>query len=211
METSKSHWENVYQTKKSDQVSWFQSHLSKSLELIEGSGLHKNARMIDVGGGASTLADDLLAKDYSDLTVLDISGEALNQSKKRLGEKSKQIAWIEDDILKADLPKRAFDLWHDRAVFHFLTKAEARKAYLEVLKQSLKPGGFVMIASFSLEGPPKCSGLEVMRYSPQTMSQELGPGFSLIKTCSERHQTPFDTFQNFVYCLFIFRLFPTKQ
>src|SRR3989338_7464648 len=199
---SKTHWENVYQTKKADQVSWFQSHLAKSLELIEKSGIDKKAQIIDVGGGTSTLADDLLTKGFSDLTVLDISSEALNQAKKRLGEKSKRMIWLEADILKADLPKSVFDLWHDRAVFHFLTKAEERKAYLEVLKQALKSGGFVIISSFSLEGPLKCSGLDVVRCSSETLSSELGNGFSLIKSSDERHKTPFNSFQNFVYVLF---------
>ena len=198
----KAHWENVYQTKPSDRVSWFQAHLAVSLELIEDAGLAEDAKIIDVGGGASTLADDLLAKGYGDVTVLDISSQALDQSRKRLGEKSKKITWLEADILKAGLPRNAFDLWHDRAVFHFLTSLEDRKAYLEVLRQSVKPGGTVIMASFSLEGPEKCSGLNVMRYNPETMSRELGGGFTLIKSRNESHRTPFDTLQDFVYCLF---------
>lgn len=201
-EHEKIHWENVYQTKSPDKVSWFQDHLEKSLELIVAAGIDKKARIIDVGGGASTLAEDLLAKGYSDLTVLDISSGALSQSKKRLGEKSKHIIWLDADILKADLPKNVFDLWHDRAVFHFLTTPGDRKTYLKVLRQSLKPGGFVIMASFSLEGPEKCSGLAVMRYSPEALSRELGPDFTLVKDCHERHKTPFNTTQDFIYCLF---------
>ena len=202
MDTQKNHWENVYKSKGPEQVSWFQPHLTKSLELITQSGVDKKARIIDIGGGTSTLADDLFAKGYSDLTVLDISAEALNQSKKRLGEKAGQMTFIETDILKAGLPKNGFDLWHDRAVFHFLTQRDERKAYLETLRQSLKPGGFVIIASFSLEGPPKCSGLDVMRYSPEILGRELGSDFALLNSCFERHKTPFNSFQDFVYCLY---------
>ncbi len=183
-------------------MSWFQPHLAKSLELIAETGIDENASIVDVGGGASTLADDLLTKGLNHLSVLDISDEALNQSQKRLGEKAKQITWLEADILKAGLPENAFDLWHDRAVFHFLTKTEDRKTYLEVLRRSLKPGGFVIMSSFNLEGPEKCSGLDVMRYSPETMSRELGADFILLKSCQEHHKTPFDTAQDFVYCLF---------
>ena len=200
--TSKEHWEEVYKKKQPTEVSWYQTHLQKTLELILKTGIGKEASIIDVGGGASTLADDLLAKGFSDLTVLDISSEALNQSKKRLGEKSKAVKWVEADLLKADVPKNTFDLWHDRAVFHFLTQPEERKVYLEVLKQSIKPGGSVIIASFNLEGPPKCSGLEVMRYSPETLAREFGKDFTFITSVNERHKTPFDTLQDFVYCVF---------
>ncbi len=202
MGTSKNHWENVYKTKLPEQVSWFQPHLAKSLELIVESGIDKRDRIIDVGGGASTLADDLLAKGFSQIAILDISAQALNQSKKRLGEKAKRITWLEMDILKADLTQNTFDLWHDRAVFHFLTNPKDRKTYLEVMKQSLKPDGFLIIASFSLEGPQKCSGLEVMRYSPEMFSKELGGDFLFLESINERHQTPFGTLQEFVYCIF---------
>ena len=202
MTDQKKHWGNVYQTKLPDQVSWFQPHLAKSLKLISESGIDKGANIIDVGGGASTLADDLLAKGFSQVTILDISVQALNQSKKRLGKKAKSITCLEADILKASLPASSFDLWHDRAVFHFLTKVEDRKAYLEVLKQSLKPNGFVVIATFSLEGPCKCSGLEVSRYSSETLSKELGKEFKLVSSLNECHKTPFGASQNFVYCLF---------
>ncbi|OGW84981.1 MAG: methyltransferase [Omnitrophica bacterium RIFCSPLOWO2_01_FULL_45_10b] len=199
---SKEHWAGIYKTKKPTEVSWYQPHLTKSLELITESGIDKKTRIIDVGGGASTLADDLLEKGYSELTVLDISQEALGKSKERLGDKANRITWVEADVLKIDFPENSFDLWHDRAVFHFLTKAEERKAYLEVLKKALKSGGFVIISSFSLEGPLKCSGLDVVRCSSETLSSELGNGFSLIKSSDERHKTPFNSFQNFVYVLF---------
>ncbi len=176
--------------------------MNQSLNLILESGIGGEAQIIDVGGGVSTLADDLLAKGFNHVTVLDISAAALGQSKKRLAEKSGQIVWMEADILKANLPQNTFDLWHDRAVFHFLTNLEEQKSYLNALKQSLKAGGFAVMASFSLEGPPKCSGLEVMRYSPETLSKKLGPAFSILKTAEEHHRTPFDTCQAFIYCLF---------
>lgn len=202
METQKTHWENVYQAKLQNQVSWFQPHLEKSLELIALVNLSKDSKIIDAGGGASTLPDDLLAKGYDKLTIWDISSEALKQSQKRLGEKSKQIKWIDANILKADFQNNSFDLWHDRAVFHFLTKAEDRKTYLKILNKSLNPGGFVIIASFGLEGPLKCSGLEVFRYSPASLSSEIGSNFLLLKNATEDHHTPFGTVQKFVYCLF---------
>lgn len=196
---TKSHWENVYLNKKADEVSWFQPHLSKSLDLILESGPNPEARIIDVGGGASTLVDDLLGKGYADITVLDISAAALEVSKKRLGRKANQVNWMEGDITAVTLPEKHYDVWHDRAVFHFLTRKHDRTAYLKQLRRSLKPDGVVVIACFSLEGPPKCSGLEVMRYSPETLTRELGPQFTLLKHAGERHKTPFNTTQEFLY------------
>ena len=201
-ETRKQHWENVYQTKKADQVSWFQPHLSKSLDFIVQSGIGLSASMIDVGGGASTLVDDLLEKGYSNISILDISGTALETSKKRLGNKAGKIHWIEGDITNVKLPEQHFDLWHDRAVFHFLTDAAARQKYKENLDSSLKPGGGLILAAFSLKGPERCSGLNVTRYSPELLQAELGKGYRLIKTLEETHPTPFGTTQEFVYCFF---------
>ena len=182
-------------------MSWYQPHLNKSLELIV-SVSSKDSKIIDIGGGSSTLADDLLAKGYTNVTVLDISGQALNASKERLGHLANKVIWLEADIIKVSLVPNGFDVWHDRAVFHFLTDPADRKKYIETLKKALTPEGFLIMAAFSLEGPLKCSGLEVVRYSPETLSRELGDGFSLLKTSQERHQTPFNTFQNFTYCLF---------
>ncbi len=158
--------------------------------------------MIDVGGGASTLVDDLLDKGYTDLTVLDLSARALQVSKERLGDKANLVHWIPGDITAVELPEQFFDLWHDRAVFHFLTSSAARKRYLETLHRSLKPGGILVIASFSLKGPERCSGLEVVRYSPETLQEEIGGNYRLLKSVEEAHQTPFGTKQEFVYCLF---------
>ncbi len=202
MSTQKTHWENVYKNKKPDEVSWFQSHLSKSLELIFESKISHEAQIIDVGGGASTLVDDLLQKGFRNISVLDISGVALEISKKRLGSEAERVNWIEGDITTVQLPEYHYDLWHDRAVFHFLRKTKDQKAYFEILRKSLKPGGVVIIASFGLEGPQKCSGLDVMRYSPETLQKELGENYCLTESLKESHQTPFGTCQEFVYCSF---------
>ncbi len=198
----KGHWESVYKTKDPSCVSWYQPHLAISLKFISETGISKNASIIDVGGGASTLADDLLAQKYERITVVDLSSEALKKAKARLGNCAQEVTWIEADITKTSFPPDSFDLWHDRAVFHFLTNPEDRKKYIKTLTNSLKSGGYLIMATFSLEGPLKCSGLEVMRYSPETLSRELGERFSLLKSSKERHQTPFNTFQNFAYCLF---------
>jgi len=197
----KDHWEEVYLNKPSTEVSWYQSHLKKSFELIV-SVSSKDSKIIDVGGGSSTLVDDLLEKGYTNLTVLDISQEALKVSKDRLGSLADKVTWIEAGITHVSFPPESFDVWHDRAVFHFLTECTDRKKYIEILKSALKPEGFLIMATFSLEGPLKCSGLDVVRYSPEILSRELGDGFSLVKNSQELHQTPFGTFQNFTYCLF---------
>ncbi|OGW81070.1 MAG: methyltransferase [Omnitrophica bacterium GWA2_52_8] len=197
-----SHWNSVYRMKTPEQVSWFQPRLEKSLELIAISGVDKKERILDAGGGASTLAGDLLTRGYENITVLDISGQALQKAKDRLGKTADNMTWIEANITKVDLLEDSIALWHDRAVFHFLTAEKDRWAYAKTLNKALKPGGYLILACFSLEGPSKCSGLEVMRYSPETLSRELGPGFSLVQSDFENHKTPFGTQQNFVYCLF---------
>ena len=197
---SKSHWENIYKTKASTQVSWYQEHLQTPLRLIERAGVEKTAQIIDVGGGASTLVDDLLESGFKHITVLDISSSAIDAARKRLGSRADEVTWIEADITKVALPHHYYDLWHDRAVFHFLTSAEERQKYLEAVKQSLKPRGHVIISTFALEGPPKCSGLDVVRYSPQNLHEEFGNEFELIESASEVHLTPFGTKQKFIYC-----------
>ncbi len=198
----KSHWENVYKTKNADQVSWFKPHLSMSLGLILGTKIDKHDPIIDVGGGASTLVDDLLSEGFMDITVLDISSESLEVAKKRLGKKALKVHWMTDDITTANLPKNHYSLWHDRAVFHFLTSPEDRKKYVKVMNESLKPQGAVIIATFSLKGPERCSGLDIVRYSPETLQAEFGENYRLIKNLEEPHETPFGTKQEFVYCLF---------
>ena len=197
---SKDHWETVYSTKASDAVSWFQPHADFSVGLIKATGVGHDASIIDVGGGASTLVDDLLANGYTDLTVLDLSASALAAARKRLGSKASAVRWIEADITKADLPGHQFDIWHDRAVFHFLTSPEDRAAYVRTVFHSVKPGGHVIVATFAEDGPNQCSGLPVMRYRPDELHAEFGEAFSLLHHEKEAHHTPSGTVQQFVYC-----------
>jgi hypothetical protein len=201
MPDTRTHWENIYKTKSSKEVSWYQPHLAKSLEFILGLGLPRDAAIIDIGGVASTLPDDLLAGGFKNITVLDVSSEALKISRDRLGSAAKSVRWIEADITQAGLDRDAYDLWHDRAVFHFLIRPEDRAKYVGTLTGSLKAGGFAMIAAFGPHGPPKCSGLEVVRYSAQSLLVELGDAFKLEKQRIETHQTPFGATQEFLYSL----------
>lgn len=196
----KTHWETVYQTKNVDQVSWYREHLDNSLQMILNTNVGKEAAIIDVGGGSSTLVDDLLNAGFIDVSVLDISVKALEKSQERLGKKSESVEWIEADITEIDLPKNHYDVWHDRAVFHFLTDAEDRRKYVELVLRSLKIGGHIIVASFGLNGPKKCSGLDVVQYSPDSMHNEFGENFQLVKSVSETHKTPFETTQEFIYC-----------
>ena len=161
-----------------------------------------NAAIIDVGGGASTLPDDLLARGLKNITVLDISSKVLEVSKSRLGDKARCVQWIEADVLNFAFPACKYDLWHDRALFHFLTKPEYRQKYVNNLSGALKPGGYALIATFGSNGPLKCSGLEIVRYSAQKLREALGEAFTLEKHFTEIHKTPFDTTQEFLYCLF---------
>jgi ubiquinone/menaquinone biosynthesis C-methylase UbiE len=197
---SKSHWENIYETKDATQVSWFQRHPELSFQFIERTGIEKAAHIIDVGGGASTLADDLLSNGYENVTVLDISAAALDVAQRRLGLLASKVNWLEADITSADLPTQYYDLWHDRAVFHFLTNPKDRANYVETVRRSVKAGGHVIVATFGLEGPLRCSGLEVIRYNPNGLHHEFGNDFELVDTTEELHQTPFGTEQQFVYC-----------
>jgi SAM-dependent methyltransferase len=197
---SKDHWEHVYSTKKSDDVSWFQPHAEESLRLIRGTGVPHEAALIDVGGGASTLVDDLLAEHYTQLTVLDLSAAALTAARERLGARAAGVRWLEADITRAALPVHAFDVWHDRAVFHFLTDAADRAAYVQAVLRSVKPGGHVIVATFAEDGPLQCSGLPVMRYDATALHAEFGAPFALLAHERETHHTPFGTVQSFIYC-----------
>ena len=196
------HWERLYNSTAPDRRSWHQDHLRQSLELIEYAALPLDGRIIDVGGGASTLVDDLLGKGYENLAVLDISAAALDEAKLRLGDSGARVRWIEADISEADLPANEFDLWHDRALFHFLTQDEARSDYLRLLRSSLRSGGYAILATFAQNGPEECSGLPTMRYSEEALGAELGPGFRLMDSRIETHRKPQGGEQNFVYCLF---------
>ena len=197
---SESHWTSVYSTKAPDAVSWYAPHLNTSLQLIKRVA-PKWPAIIDVGGGESTLVDDLLAEGYRYLTVLDISAEAIEVSKKRFGVLATYINWRVGDITKVDLPNNCYDVWHDRAVFHFLTNEDDRRAYVEQVTYSMKPGGHVIVATFGPEGPTKCSGLDVVRYDADTLHAEFGKSFRLVKSRTEVHKTPWGTEQQFLYCL----------
>jgi len=197
---SKDHWENVYSTKATNSVSWFQPHADLSLDIIRSTQLGKGAAIIDVGGGASTLVDDLLANGYTDLTVLDLSGAALSTARKRLGAEESKVRWIEADITQVDLPAKRYDIWHDRAVFHFLTDAADRAAYVRTVLRSVKPGGHVIVATFAEDGPLQCSGLPVVRYRPDELHGQFGDAFQLLDHRKEEHRTPAGKVQSFVYC-----------
>lgn len=196
----KEHWENVYRTKEVDQVSWYRDHLENSLQLIRQTKVGKDAAIIDVGGGSSTLVDDLLMEGFADLTVLDISAAALERSRTRLEPRGESVQWIEGDITQIDLPADRYDVWHDRAVFHFLTQRNDRRKYIDLVKRSLRVGGHIIIASFGINGPKRCSGLDVVQYSPESMRNEFGKSFEMVSSISETHQTPFQSTQEFIYC-----------
>lgn len=199
---SKSHWESIYSRKTPGEVGWYQEHPSSSLRYIEKTKVSKAGQIIDIGGGASTLVDHLLADGYSQITVLDISAMALQLAQERLGVHADAVKWIEADVTEAKLPQHVYDIWHDRAVFHFLTHSDERKRYVRTLHDALRPGGHGIIATFSLDGPPKCSGLEVVRYSPETLLRELGDSFLLVDSHRETHRTPSGTKQEYVFCHF---------
>jgi ubiquinone/menaquinone biosynthesis C-methylase UbiE len=199
---SKEHWEGVYRNKAADAVSWYRSHLDTSLRLIDENAPDRNAAIIDVGGGESTLVDDLLQRGYRNLTVLDMSAVALDTTKQRLGSIAEQVTWVESDIMVVDLPEHRYDVWHDRAVFHFLTEPSQRDAYTRLLTRTLKQGGRVVIATFGPLGPNRCSVLDVRRYDVQLLSDEFGPGFELVTSTLEDHHTPAGSSQQFLYCSF---------
>ncbi|MDP4300403.1 class I SAM-dependent methyltransferase [Leptothrix discophora] len=198
--TNKDHWERVYTHKAAEAVSWFQPHADTSLRLIGASAMPRSGALIDVGGGASTLVDDLLEAGYQDLSVLDLSASALAAAGKRLGARASLVRWIEADITQVELPRQVYDLWHDRAVFHFLTTETDRQAYVRQVRQAVKPGGHVIVASFAEDGPSQCSGLPVVRYSPDALHAEFGAPFTLLSHEEDVHHTPFGTVQKFVYC-----------
>lgn len=194
------HWERVYATKSADKVSWFQEHAKRSLEIIRSIHPDPKARIIDVGGGASTLVDDLIADGFECISVLDLSAIALKVARRRLGTKGAAVEWIFGDIRHVKLPTQAYDIWHDRAVFHFLTDPADRLAYVQQVMRAVKPGGHVIVATFAPDGPDQCSGLPVARYSHEQLHGEFGPAFELIDKANEEHKTPWGSMQHFVYC-----------
>ena len=199
------HWQKVYTTKATDAVSWYQEHANTSLNFIQATGVTTSAAIIDIGGGASNLVDDLLFQGFNNLSVLDISAAALAVAQARLVqnsaliEKAKSIAWVAADITQAELAENSIDVWHDRAVFHFLTTPEDRTAYKALLHKTLNAQGHFIIATFAEVGPTQCSNLPVMRYSAEELFAEFSDDFVLCDSTKETHTTPFNTTQSFVY------------
>jgi SAM-dependent methyltransferase len=197
----KDHWQDVYSSKDVDAVSWYQPVPEASIEAVEKFGATPKDSIIDVGGGASTLANELLKRGWHDVSVLDISSEALATAREAIGPKADQVDWIASDITRWS-PSRQYDVWHDRAVFHFLTDLADRAIYREVLSKALAPGGLFIIATFALDGPEKCSGLPVQRYDAAGLAKEFGEAFDLVADWRETHHTPFATQQHFTWCAF---------
>jgi 2-polyprenyl-3-methyl-5-hydroxy-6-metoxy-1,4-benzoquinol methylase len=196
-----SHWETVYSTKAEDQVSWFQESPSISLELIRATQAAKDAAIIDIGGGASRLADALLGEGYRAITALDLSASALDAAKQRIGSSSNKIDWIVADVTSWT-PARMYEVWHDRAAFHFLTEPSDRAAYVDRLRRAVVAGGHVIIATFALDGPERCSGLPVQRYDGKSLAAELGSEFELVETRGDVHRTPWESTQSFQFSRF---------
>jgi len=192
------HWENLYQSKDEHDVSWFQDTPTPSLELLDEIGVTPAASVIDIGGGASRLVDRLIERGFRDVTVLDLSEAALAAAKDRLGDRASRVTWIVADVTQWE-PMTAYDVWHDRAAFHFLTEEADRAAYLARLRRGLEIGGHAIIATFALDGPARCSGLPVVRYSPDSLRQTLGADFTLITSRNELHATPWGGTQSFQF------------
>lgn len=195
------HWQDVYRRKPSDSVSWFRPHLDTSMTLLAGAGLGPASRVIDVGGGASTLVDDLLRRGVTDVTVLDLSSQALAVSRERLGERAGQVRWLAQDLLTAPLPAAGFDLWHDRAVLHFLVGPHEAARYAAQAAHALRPGGHAVIGGFAPDGPERCSGLTVARRSAEEVAALMGPEFRLVGRRNEEHTTPGGSAQAFSWAV----------
>lgn len=197
----KDYWEDIYANRSEDELSWFQEQPAYSLSLINRAQLSQDAPIIDVGGGASRLVDHLLNSGFTDLTLLDLAGQALERTRQRLGPRAENVTFIEHDILTVELPK-TYTLWHDRAVFHFLTEPEQRLAYRRRLLDHLDDEGYLIIATFDQDGPVTCSGLPVVRYSIDELEEEFSQDFHLLQFLREEHQTPAGRSQNFIFALF---------
>lgn len=195
------HWENLYATRGETEVSWFEETPAQSIQLLELVGAQPASAIIDVGGGASRLVDNLLAKGFQNITVLDLSAAALNAARARLGDKADAVKWIVADATEWR-PTETYDVWHDRAAFHFLTSEKEQHAYIRRLKQALKPGGCVIIGTFALDGPERCSGLPVARHSAESLSTILGSDFALIDSRCHQHETPWHAVQKFQFGTF---------
>lgn len=197
---TRAHWETVYTTKGPDKVSWFRPHLDVSLDLIQRAAPNHSAFIVDIGGGESTLVDDLLTRGYRNLTVLDISNMALEVTRERLGAAADQVHWLLADIAEPNVLPGFYDVWHDRAVFHFLTRGEQRIAYVQNVIRSVRRGGHVIVSTFGPQGATKCSGLDVLRYDAESLHDQFGAHFRLIEHSTESHKTPSGTTQQFLYC-----------
>jgi SAM-dependent methyltransferase len=197
--TAERHWERLYATRDVSGASWYQQHARQSLAMIEAVA-GAPSRIIDVGGGASTLVDALLARGWRNLTVLDISATALDIARTRLGDEAGHVKWLQADITRIGLPQAKFDVWHDRGAFHFLTDRARRAAYVAQLRRAVRPGGHAIIGAYGLDGPRYCSGLPVMRFTAETLHAELGDAFELADYVEERHRTPGGSTRTFVYC-----------
>lgn len=200
--SQKNHWEEVYSTRPAEKMGWYEPHLQTSLSWIEELRLTEDAPIIDVGGGVSTLVDELLNAGHLAITVLDISDKAMALVKARLGQKAETITWMSADITSVNMPEHYYELWHDRAVFHFLIEPEQQRKYRENLLKALKPGGHLIVGTFAPEAPPKCSGLPVQRYSPEQLAKTLGTEFELKRHCQVLHITPSGVKQMYLYCHF---------
>lgn len=200
--TSKNHWETIYANKAPESLSWYQARADDSLRLLQAAGLPLDAAIIDVGGGSSTLVDDLLKLGYQRITVLDLSGTALVVSRERLGAHAAAVQWLEADILTATLPAHAYDVWHDRAVFHFLTSPADQQTYVLAVLRALKPGGTLLLATFAEDGPTTCSGLPVVRYCPERLQETLGSALLLLNHGWFCRRTPGGAEQHFLACRF---------
>ncbi|UZH55360.1 class I SAM-dependent methyltransferase [Salinimicrobium tongyeongense] len=201
MNGSRQHWDKVYSEKAPTEVSWYEPMPQISLELIRSCGISEDAAIIDIGGGDSFLAEFLISLGYTNVTVVDISSKAIARAKERMCEKADEVKWIVADVSNFE-PERQYDLWHDRAAFHFLTAGQEKQAYLEKLKNAVKPGGYVIMGTFSERGPEKCSGLEVQRYSVNNLCQLFEKEFSMLNGKNVDHQTPSGKSQNFTFCSF---------
>jgi len=198
----KAHWERMYRTLAPTELSWYQDRPRLSFELIQSTGVSKMAEIIDVGAGTSTLLDELLREGYQHLTVVDVAGTALELARQRLGARAAAVTWIEADVTTVELPSHCYDVWHDRAVFHFLTLPEERRRYVGTMGHAVKRKGYVIVATFALDGPTRCSGRDVVRYSSANLAGEFGAEFELVKSDRELHRTPLGVEQAFQYCTF---------
>ncbi|MFZ5977680.1 MULTISPECIES: class I SAM-dependent methyltransferase [Hydrotalea] len=201
MQSRKQHWETVFTSKASNEVSWFQEYPNTSIAFLELFNLPLTANIIDIGGGDCNLVDTLLDKGYNNIWVLDISAAALERAKNRLGEKAGLVHWIVSDITEFEPPVQ-FDFWHDRAAFHFLTSDEAISKYVAIAEAGIRNKGYLVLGTFSETGPEKCSGLQVQQYNEASMSARFEIAFDRIKCITEDHTTPFNTVQNFLFCSF---------